>query len=211
MVKQARAVRTREKLVKALETLLRERNFDGIAVSEIAAEAGVAVGSVYSHFRNKEAFMEALLDEREVRLKERLVQVDPVQSRQVLAELGSLRAAIDMVVETAFEQVRADAPLIRATHNYSALHGGERKKQWVALERQGSEGLSILFDLYKEEIKHRNRDLAIRFFMQTINSFFLAYCLDEDFAKYAGTKRLTDREITDQLAVMLHAWLTTPD
>jgi len=210
MVKQARAVRTREKLVKALETLLHDRDFDSIAVSEIAAEAGVSVGSVYSHFKNKEAFMEALLDEREARLKERLSQVDAGQSRAILSELGSLRAAIDLVVETAFEQVRADAPLIRATHHYSALHGGERKKKWVALEQEGSEGLSILFELYKDDIKRPDASLASRFFIQTLNSFFLAHCLDEDFGKYAGSKRLSDKQIMDELAAMLHAWLTTP-
>ena len=59
--KQDRAIRTREKLMSALERLLRTQEFENISVQDIAREAGVAVGSVYSHFKDKTAFLEALL------------------------------------------------------------------------------------------------------------------------------------------------------
>jgi len=53
----------RAKLLDAALTLFETRGFDGASVPEIAAEAGVAVGTVYRYFPTKEALVNALYRE----------------------------------------------------------------------------------------------------------------------------------------------------
>jgi AcrR family transcriptional regulator len=50
----------RSRLLKAALDLFETRGFDGVAVPEIAATAGVAVGTVYRYFDTKEALVNAL-------------------------------------------------------------------------------------------------------------------------------------------------------
>ena len=59
---QLRARETRDKLVAALERLLKEKAFTEISVAEIANEAGVAVGTVYRRFENKDALIPVVFD-----------------------------------------------------------------------------------------------------------------------------------------------------
>lgn len=57
---QARSQRTLEKLLDATAALLAERTFDEVSVADIAARAGVSVGSVYTRFDTKLDILEAL-------------------------------------------------------------------------------------------------------------------------------------------------------
>jgi AcrR family transcriptional regulator len=50
----------RTRLLGAALDLFETRGFDGVAVPEIAAKAGVAVGTVYRYFESKEALVNAL-------------------------------------------------------------------------------------------------------------------------------------------------------
>ena len=52
--KQIAAEQTRQKIMNAAEKLIAARGFDNVTVDEIAAEAGVAKGSFYTHFKRKE-------------------------------------------------------------------------------------------------------------------------------------------------------------
>jgi len=58
--KQKQADEKRDRLLAAALELFETRGFDGVAVPEIAAKAGVAVGTVYRHFETKEALVNAL-------------------------------------------------------------------------------------------------------------------------------------------------------
>ena len=74
---QKRGIETRNRVLKAARTLFARDGFNGTNAKEIAAEAGVSVGSFYAYFKDKkELFMElthgqmkqkimALLDQRQ--------------------------------------------------------------------------------------------------------------------------------------------------
>lgn len=57
-----RAERTIEALLRAAEELFRKRPMAEVTVEEIAATAGVAVGSVYNHFGSKAGLHAALIE-----------------------------------------------------------------------------------------------------------------------------------------------------
>src|SRR5215470_7404991 len=59
-IRQHGAVDKRRLLLDAALDLFESRGFDGVAVPEIAKAAGVATGTVYVYFRDKEALVNAL-------------------------------------------------------------------------------------------------------------------------------------------------------
>lgn len=63
--KQARAIRTRERILEQAEQAFAAKGFDAASLtSDILDPAGISVGSFYHQFSDKRAVLHALLDER---------------------------------------------------------------------------------------------------------------------------------------------------
>ncbi|MDX1648774.1 MAG: helix-turn-helix domain-containing protein [Myxococcota bacterium] len=60
---RARGRATRARLLEAAGELFRRRGYDGTSVVDVAARAGVGVGTVYHHFADKRAMLLALIDD----------------------------------------------------------------------------------------------------------------------------------------------------
>src|SRR5882757_7621688 len=60
---RADAVRNRDRLVSAAAELFAERGVD-VPLEEIARHAGVSIGTLYNHFPNRGALVDAVLPER---------------------------------------------------------------------------------------------------------------------------------------------------
>ncbi|MBP0614438.1 TetR/AcrR family transcriptional regulator [Jiella mangrovi] len=60
IAQQRRSKKTHETLLDAAETLILDGGADAATIAAIAARAGVSVGSVYHHFRDKQAIFIAL-------------------------------------------------------------------------------------------------------------------------------------------------------
>src|SRR5512145_388751 len=56
--------RTRAALMSAARALFTERGFEGTTIRDVAARAGVAVGTVFVHFPDKTTLLAATLDEQ---------------------------------------------------------------------------------------------------------------------------------------------------
>ena len=57
---QARSQRTMDEVYRSLDTLLKTKSFDLITISDLAAHADVAVGSIYARFKDKKALLAGL-------------------------------------------------------------------------------------------------------------------------------------------------------
>ena len=76
---QARSKRALDAILAAVEALLEERSFDRIGMAEIAARAGVAVGSIYARFADKQSLLIGMHDRiHELTAAHRQKLVDPV-------------------------------------------------------------------------------------------------------------------------------------
>ena len=56
------AARTRQEIVKAASTLLRERGLHGVSVANLMSEIGLTHGGFYTHFKSKEALMSEAME-----------------------------------------------------------------------------------------------------------------------------------------------------
>ncbi|MFD7557240.1 MULTISPECIES: ScbR family autoregulator-binding transcription factor [unclassified Streptomyces] len=98
-VKQERALRTRAALVQAAAEVFAEYGFAGASVSKITERAGLTLGAMYFHFKNKEALAREI-----VRSQPGLV--DP----PIPAE--GLQSAVDITLTWAYQLL--DNPLLLA-------------------------------------------------------------------------------------------------
>lgn len=71
---QARSADTLERILRAAEVLLDDRDFDQITIAEIASEAGCGVGTVYGRVKDKEHLLFCLHDRLTTRSAERAAQ-----------------------------------------------------------------------------------------------------------------------------------------
>lgn len=79
-----RAARTRTALISAGFDLLAEKPIDAIPIDEVVAKAGVAKGSFFNHFEDKQAFAEAIAAEVRLELEDQITRAnadvaDPVE------------------------------------------------------------------------------------------------------------------------------------
>jgi AcrR family transcriptional regulator len=98
-VKQERAERTRAALIQAAAEVFAENGFAGTSVMKVADRAGVTLGAVYFHFRNKEELA------RQIVAAQPELVVPPHASR-------GLQHAVDVTLAWAYQLL--DNPVLRA-------------------------------------------------------------------------------------------------
>lgn len=207
--KQDRAIRTREKLMSALERLLRTQEFENISVQDIAREAGVAVGSVYSHFKDKTAFLEALLAFWREQVEAQLEIAEAQDTRAAFEAMGSLKASLFEATRAVYLQTRDNGHVLRAVHTYARLHPEAEDDDWQSLVIRSFVPISALFDLYADEITLDDADLGTRMLGVFFNTIFIRTALmpQDTLLEAAGIDSDTMiREVTD----MAYGYLTQP-
>lgn len=207
--KQNRAIRTREKLMSALERLLRELEFETISVQDIAREAGVAVGSVYSHFKDKTAFLEALLEFWRQQVEAQLEVSESQDTRAAFQELGSLRASLFEATKAVYLQTKENGHILRAVHTYARLHPDAKDDDWQSLVVRSFAPISALFELYADEITVSDANLGTRMIGVFFNTIFIRTALMPQDTLLDAAKIDADtmiREVTD----MTYGYLTLP-
>ncbi|MEM7638456.1 MAG: TetR/AcrR family transcriptional regulator [Pseudomonadota bacterium] len=207
--KQDRAIRTREKLMSALERLLRTQEFENISVQDIAREAGVAVGSVYSHFKDKTAFLEALLAFWRDQVEAQLEIAEAQDTRAAFEAMGSLKASLFEATRAVYLQTRDNGHVLRAVHTYARLHPEAEDDDWQSLVIRSFGPISALFDLYADEITLDDAELGTRMLGVFFNTIFIRTALmpQDTLLEAAGIDSDTMiREVTD----MAYGYLTQP-
>lgn len=97
-VERADAARNRQKIVRAAAKLVAAKGVEGLALDEVAAEAGVGIGTVYRRFPDKGALAQALLDENEREFQATFISGPPPLGPGAPA-IQRLRAFMDAYVD----------------------------------------------------------------------------------------------------------------
>lgn len=205
--KQARAIRTRAKLMSALERLLRTHEFENISVQDIAREAKVAVGSVYSHFRDKNAFLEALLTYWQDQVEAQLEISEAQDTKAAFEAIGSLRASLFEATKSVHTQIRENGHILRAVHTYARLHPDTENEDWQSLVVRSFGTITELFDVYQDEITLKDRDLATRMLGVFFNTIFIRAALmpQDTLLEVAG---IDDETMIAEVTDMAYGYLT---
>ncbi|GAA4505656.1 MULTISPECIES: TetR family transcriptional regulator [Nonomuraea] len=121
------AARNRAKILAAAAGIVAERGVEGLAMAEVAAAAGVGVGTLYRRFGDRSGLAYALIDEREREFQAAFVGGPPplgpgAEPRE------RIRAFLHALLERTVEQLdlllmaETAAPLARFGGAYQAHH-----------------------------------------------------------------------------------------
>lgn len=193
----------------ALERLLRQQEFETISVQDIAREAGVAVGSVYSHFKDKTAFLEALLAYWHDQVETQLEASEAQDTVAAFRALGGLRDALAEATRAVQVQTRESGHILRAIHTYTRLHPEAGDEDWQTLVVRSFAPFQALFEVYGSEITLNDQDLATRMLGVFFNTIFIRSALmqQDTLLEAAG---LDDEALAQQATDMVYAYLTLP-
>ncbi|HEV3451742.1 MAG TPA: TetR/AcrR family transcriptional regulator [Acidimicrobiia bacterium] len=124
---QRRPEARRDELLDAAQRLFTRHGLAQTSVADIAAEAGVAKGSVYRYFESKEALLSALKDRFFERMMERVTAVVAAMPDAGFFELAD--AAIDATTRLLF----AEADLVELWSQGTAPERGDEFARGIAL------------------------------------------------------------------------------
>ena len=89
---------TRDGLLEAAEQVFAEKGVDGARIEDIAARAGVAVGTIYNYFGDSTELLKALITERRTDLISRLDEAMDEAKRQRAPWSGQVEAFIQVTL-----------------------------------------------------------------------------------------------------------------
>jgi len=163
---QHRSRATRAALLRAAAQLLGRRGSAEVTTNEIARRAGVSIGSLYEYFRDKDAIVQALVDEHLAAAEQLFAE----RARELAADaasrpLGELLAAL---VE-AMLRFHADDPRVHRVLASEAARSRATRARVSALEDGAAQVLAALFATHPEA-KIARPALAARVVVQTVDA-----------------------------------------
>jgi AcrR family transcriptional regulator len=118
-------------ILDAAEQVFSEGGLDA-RLEDVAVRAGVAVGTLYNHFTDRQALVDALLESHRAELKQRLNLV--VEGTKDLPFRQQLEAVLKEVAAVSLPKCRLRLMLLQASGNHRAMqHSQLRERLWEVL------------------------------------------------------------------------------
>lgn len=181
-------------LLDATAQVLTDVGLDGLSTNKVAKRAHVAVGSIYQYFPNKEALLDALLEDRLERLGEL------ARTRMAALESQDFPAAAEAMLRAVVEFFAGEpglAPLLVSHALYASDRGvaGRVRAEADSAARAFLDGL--------DDLAVPDLDVAI-FVSANVTGVFGALLANPDL-----DPRQRERMI-DEIVRMLSLWMLTP-
>ena len=93
-----RAARTRAALIAAGFDLLVDRSIDAIPIDDLVVKAGVAKGSFFNHFTDKQAFAESIATEVRLELEDQVARANASVTDPVERIAGGMRVGAEFAL-----------------------------------------------------------------------------------------------------------------
>lgn len=203
---QHRSRQTRDKLLNALEKLLRQKDFADIGVAEIAKEAGVSPASIYRRFDKKDGFIAVLFD----LYLERLGEWVSSPEAQLNLEGCDLRQALHKVAAGAWIQLQQQTHLLKAIYLNGRKHLDLLGEKGDVFEAGMLMAMQGIIALYADDVKRTDRDKSARMLAYYFNNILIERGL---FKKQTSTwaDPLSDEEFTAEIAEFAYGYLIVAD
>jgi len=200
---QARSKQTRDRIVGALDRLLKDRPFEQVSVAEIAAEAGVSVGAVYQRFENKDALIPVLFELYRQRLDE-----EAARTAEGPAPEG-LRATLKAAMGQAWSMMERHGHLMRAAHLHARLRPDLVGPEWESLIEASRRSIAAVIEAYRADITHPDPALAVETLTYFLNTALIEAGLYPDIGPPISDA-LQGGVLADELADYAWGYLTAP-
>lgn len=195
--RQARSAATLARVLQAAEEIASSSGLEEMTMTGVAERAGVAVGTIYRRFEDKEqlinALVERMLERREQYVAERLREADPslsgVMDAYAHALLQSFADSSNLFPELL--RVRGPRSLDRGAHTITEIHR-------LLIEAATP---------YAGEIRRADPKAAL----DTVARSILGACFHNTLRPDSATGEAAQRRYADELGDMAIAYLLSPD
>ena len=200
---QDRSRETLDRLVEAVEALLRTRTFEEISVQEIVRRSGRSIGSFYARFHSKEALLPHLYRryhdrlDSDVRAHMALVNWEALDFGRTVAELARL-------IVRMYDERRG---LLRALALFARSRPEALPADMVSHRRRIYDPLVQVLTRHREHLAHPDPEGASRFAIFVASSIAREKILFEE-APLSRVTPLTRDELLREITRVLHAYLT---
>jgi len=160
--RQARSRATEKRLLDAAERVIAKHGLEGATLPQIARQARVSPANVYRRFRDKDALIAAVFS--------RFSDIQAEHAEEALdtaaIEAMGLRAFVRQWTGALVASYRARPRLLRATVEYTRRHSRQSFiRRQLELEGRSFEKMADALLLFRDEIRHPQADLAVRWGM----------------------------------------------
>ncbi|MCX5535802.1 TetR/AcrR family transcriptional regulator [Streptomyces sp. NBC_00006] len=194
---QARSAATLARVLRAAEEIAASSGLEEMTITGVAARAGVAVGTIYRRFEDKEqlinALTERMLERREEYVTEQLAKAEPslqgVMDAYAHALLHSFADHSNLFPELL--RTRGTKPPDRGARTITEVHR-------LLLEAAAP---------YAGEIRRSDPQKAL----DTVARAILGACFHNSVRPDPATGEQAQRQYADELSDMAIAYLSTPD
>ena len=127
IAERADAAANRRKILAAAAELVAARGVAGLSMDDVAAAAGVGVGTVYRRFKDRAGLAHALLDQREHEFQERFMAGSPPLGPDA-PPVDRIRAFLHALIDRTDDQIdlllyaETSAPAARFEGSYGVYH-----------------------------------------------------------------------------------------
>lgn len=173
---QGRSREKRDRILAAMDRLLRQKAFSEIGVAELAAEAGVSAATIYQRFSNRDATASVLLELYFQRVEEWAHRPRPDR----LSPDAPLRDALRAIARDGLRQVAELGHIMRPAYLYSRQRPDLVGAEWARLERIALEGFRDFLARRAGEIRVRDLNEAAGVLVWFYNLMLLGPLLHPD-------------------------------
>jgi len=177
-VNQYRSREKRDRILHAMDRLLRRKPFAAISVADLASEAQVSPATIYQRFSNRDATASVLLELYYQRVEEwaRRHCGDDAIAR------APLREVLSMIARDGLRQVVELGHIMRPAYLYSRHRPDLVGPDWARLEKLSVEGFRALLNDRSDEIRVADVERAAAFLAYFYNMMLLGPLLHDDSA-----------------------------
>lgn len=198
--RQVRSRQTLERILDALQDLLRTKRFEEITVRELVERSGTSTGSFYARFPTKETLLPALYDRYDAELRQstsrRSRALDDASLEDVVREIA--RRVVDRMLERRW--------LTRAVSLHARQHPELLPDELLERRRELHAGWRSQLLRYSDRITHPDPETAVAFGLFMMITAIREKLVFAD-APHASSFELSPDRLADEGARALLAYL----
>ena len=192
--KQKRSLETKQKIIKTAEKLFYKKGYHGTNSNEIAANAGVSIGSFYSYFKDKKAvYIEIIISHKKKKI-ESIIKYQKKEIKTVIEAKSFISNLIHEILKAHSFSVqfhRDTAVLKYSDTEVSKIYNNQEKKTLEEFE--------ACFELIKDYMRISDLKTASRVALTTIEDFVHAV----KFHRPKHEEKKLISELTDMINLYL--------
>lgn len=197
---QQRSLAKRDRILKAMDTLLKRKPFSQINVADVARQARLSPATLYQRFSNEDAAASILLE-----LYYHKVEEWAHRPRKVVPR-ASLFDALVAIAADGYDQIAELGYVMRPAYLYSRYRPDRVGAEWQRLEQLALAGFRGFLAAHAAEIAARNLDEGAALVAYLYNMLLLGPLLHADDSGWPVLRQRD--EFARMVATVVHRTLT---